>query len=324
MKKIILLIIKILITGSILWVIFSRIPIKNVFSTLSSAKPYFILCVVLLTLIERFFEGIQMHILTKHQGITLSLMSVIEVGLVATFYGLFLPGYLAGGVIRWYKISAHDKKPAEAFAAIIFNRFIITSLIVIIGLNFFVLDSVGVQQHYFGVILLIVFIACILVYCVILNSSLMNFVASYLSRENIAFVPHFIQKNIQKVVNSFARFCDLSLKERATIIICALLSQALGLFAFYLLVLSLSITSLNIINVGWIRTLIFLITLVPISLSGVGLREGGLLIILQPYHVESSACVALSLLIFLQLLFLGIIGGILEARNMIFKSKYKS
>jgi hypothetical protein len=90
----------------------------------------------------------------------------------------------------------------------------------------------------------------------------------------------------------------------------------------YSLALGLHI-DIHLIIVGWVRSLINIATMVPISFSGLGIREGGLIVLLKPYGVSGSEAVALSFLIYLGNLFLGFIGGLLEARKFLFPPKSK-
>jgi hypothetical protein len=59
--------------------------------------------------------------------------------------------------------------------------------------------------------------------------------------------------------------------------------------------------------------------MVPISVSGLGIREGASLLLLLPYGVPGEKALALSFLIFATtLLLIGALGGLLEARKQIF------
>jgi uncharacterized membrane protein YbhN (UPF0104 family) len=68
-------------------------------------------------------------------------------------------------------------------------------------------------------------------------------------------------------------------------------------------------------TLAWVRALVALATLLPVSVSGLGLREAGFAVLLEPYGVPVAQAVALSLLVFSQVLFLAALGAIVEARS---------
>ena len=94
----------------------------------------------------------------------------------------------------------------------------------------------------------------------------------------------------------------------------------LGISSVYFLAISLNI-DISIINIGWVRSVINLLTTLPISFSGLGLREGGFIVLLKTYGVSGANAVTLSFLVFATTLFIGGIGGVLEAKNLLSGSK---
>jgi uncharacterized membrane protein YbhN (UPF0104 family) len=57
--------------------------------------------------------------------------------------------------------------------------------------------------------------------------------------------------------------------------------------------------------------LVALAMVVPLSINGVGVREGGLALLLKPAGVSTDAAVAIGLLWFLATIITGLIGGVL-------------
>jgi hypothetical protein len=63
--------------------------------------------------------------------------------------------------------------------------------------------------------------------------------------------------------------------------------------------------------------------MLPISVSGFGVREGTLIALLAPYGVGGTAAVAFSLLLYSRNLLLALVGGVLETGNLLFPAKRK-
>ena len=81
--------------------------------------------------------------------------------------------------------------------------------------------------------------------------------------------------------------------------------------AFYFLALSLNI-NLNLIQCAWLFSIVSLITLIPVSFSGIGVRESALIVILAKIGIERFNSLSLSILIFLVGILVALIGGVFE------------
>lgn len=64
--------------------------------------------------------------------------------------------------------------------------------------------------------------------------------------------------------------------------------------------------------------------MLPISFAGLGVREGTLVFLLQPYGVSATDAVALFFLFFARALLVAGIGGLFEAKNIFLPSRDKS
>ena len=70
-------------------------------------------------------------------------------------------------------------------------------------------------------------------------------------------------------------------------------------------------------NIGWVRSVVLLIGMLPVALAGFGVREGSLIAALQPYGVTAAQAVALSFLLFGRDLLSAAVGGLAEARSFL-------
>ena len=75
--------------------------------------------------------------------------------------------------------------------------------------------------------------------------------------------------------------------------------------------------NLSFLTIGWIRVVLHAIMSLPISLSGIGVREGSLVLLLHEYGVSGADAVALAFLLFIINLAQNSLGGIFELKNMI-------
>lgn len=87
----------------------------------------------------------------------------------------------------------------------------------------------------------------------------------------------------------------------------------IGIVAFALVADALEM-ELSYLTIGWTRLAAVLVTLLPISLAGLGLREDAFVLLLAPYAVAPADALTYSLLAFgTTVLAIGLIGGVIEA-----------
>ncbi len=323
MKKWFSWILKLSITSGILYYIFTIIPFSEVIASIISANVSYIIIALLVSPFVIYVEAYRMRILTDKQGILLSIRQIIDINLITSFYRLFLPGYLAGGVIRWHKLSQPNNKWMEALASLAFNRLIGTIVLVIVGILFWMIDTNSRSNYMIGPILFAILSGLLITYFLVFDEKLSCFLQKYTRKINLSLIPGIIRSKISKLFTSTGQYHSLSRSLLIYIFGLSLTSHLLGILSYYLFALSIGI-NLSFINIGWIRSFMLIITMLPVSFAGLGVREGTLIFLLQPYGVSATDAVALSFLFFARTLLVGGFGGIFEAKNLLLPSKSKS
>ena len=280
-----------LVSLGILAYLFSVIPLSAVAASLASASALPLLLAYLLQLAMRAFAASRLALLANRQGISLSVGSALDIGFATIFYGLFLPGEaLTGGFIRWRRLARPEGKPAEALVTIFFDRTFDTLVLLATGLAFWAAEGPSGQ----GLIGLALGIA------------LATLMAAFLVMRFEGFSPH-------PALDPFRR---LPFSVLVPVLGLSLGYHLLGALSFSAFALSMDLP-IPFIAMGWIRSVVLILTMLPISISGIGVREGALLFVLSSRGVPPAAALGLSLLFFSGKLFTGAIGGALEARKLL-------
>lgn len=320
-KRYFLLLLKLGLTTGILCYVFAIIPLDDVFQAINRANFFFIIMALSITILTTFISAYRLKFLTDKQGMILSVTQIVRINFITSFYGLLLPGYLASGVIRWHKLSLVDNKKTEAAAAIIYSRINYTIIIIILGIIFLFLDMTNVPQNVTIFSLLALLTSLLIIYFLAFNPKApLLFDRLYQSKPQ--FIPVSMYNMISNLMVSNAKYHNLSRKSFCFIIGITLMENMLVILSVYLLAIALNI-DISIINIGWIRSVINIITTLPISFSGVGLREGGFIVLLKSYGVSGANAVTLSFLVFATTLFIAGIGGVIEAKNSLCNSKLR-
>ena len=323
MKSSILLAGQLLVSSGLLFLIFSIVPFAQTLKTLESTKIEIVMIAVLVSMAMRFINAYQMTILTDCQRMGLSCSRIFQINLMTTFYGLFLPTYVVGGPIRWYKLSQHNKMRAEALAAIVFNRFISIFTLIVIGLACWIWDGQHHDSTIRGWALGVLIGLLILLGATLAKNNFFALIGPNLQKIKMSILPEMFRGAAQKVLQAFGQFQTLTFVTKLQILGYSFLYQVLGVINVFLLGMAL-VLPLSPLTLGWIRSWLGVVTLIPISIAGLGIREGSLAIFLQPYGIALNEAVALALLIFLMPILWGTIGGILEARKLLIGDKKRS
>ncbi|MDX1541622.1 MAG: lysylphosphatidylglycerol synthase domain-containing protein, partial [Geminicoccaceae bacterium] len=129
------------LSAGALFLLFSFVPLESVGAALGNIGVAWFSLALLVYVTEIVAMAVRIRILTGQSSMPLSTGAILEINLVASFYALFVPGDLAAGAIRWYRMSRPSGQRAEAFAAISFARLIDTIGLFALGGLAFLLDG---------------------------------------------------------------------------------------------------------------------------------------------------------------------------------------
>ena len=316
MKNKLILLLKFILSGVLLSYLLSIIPLNEIINAIFSANLFLFLAGLLLVIPISLLSALETEYLTRIQEIDLSALEILKIHLATNFYGLFLPGVLSAGAVKWYKFSKFGKKSAAA-VVVVFNRFLEILMLVFIGIisSIPILYAIGNNNLLF--LLSLIFVVMIFFYFLMLKKSGLKIV------EKIIFIiplPVFIKDKVAKFTGAMIQFQNLRLKDHLEIISLLFLYHGLGVLSFFCFTKSLNI-DLNIWQIGWIRSAMSLAILLPLSFAGLGIREGTLVFILNQYGIKPDVSMALSFLFFSRNILTSLLGGIIEFKEFIISNK---
>ena len=315
MKRGLVLLLKVSMSAGILSWIFTFVPVGETLSALRSSRTGLFLAAVLVTLSANGAASLRMRRLIANQGMSISAPRIFSINLVSNFYGMFLPGSLAGGAVRWHRLYLADRNGVGAFIAIVLNRFLLTTMTVALGAVYWASTGRHQSDDTVGIILFGILAGLLLLQGILVSGlASPSFRAAPGSDEG--GVKGF-RVRILNVLAALSRYRDLPRSELLGVAGLAVLEDLLGLASFYLMSLSAGI-SVPLLHLGWVRSFLILITMVPISFLGIGIQEGTLIPLLGRYGVPGPEAVAFSFLLVARAIVIAFAGGVLEARNVFF------
>ncbi len=288
MQKLIFELLKVLISFVLIYLIFKSMDLNVFLNHLKSMNLILYFLAVLVGFLGYFLSAIRWFVFTRAYKLNLTVFEANKYVFVSLFLGLILPSGAGVDLVRFlYAQRNNMQKRAEVLSSIFVDR-----LIGVIALVF--LAFLGV---YFGVEK-IREVAKELIWIMLLLIGFFIFMLTPLFEKIIISLFGSIEKfrigeRVQKLINSFSMY-----KQNKSIVLLSFLISILMQFFFgssaFLISKALGF-SLNPIEVILITSAVNFITMLPLSFSGIGIREGGFIFFLSD-KIGIEGAVALSIL----------------------------
>jgi uncharacterized protein (TIRG00374 family) len=313
-KSFMLWLIKVAIVCGIFFYLLRRFSPADIARRIVSADTVLVTVAVLLNLIAIYFVAYQLKIVMAHMSVAIAMKDIYTVSLATYFYNLLIPGGVSAGAIKWYKLTGFHGKPAEVLASMVVARLITTTTILLLGTCALMVDNP------FGSSLVLAVGCCAIIgitlfYGIVFNQTLVARIVRFGKQRCANIVPVFIKNLLAKCASPIMEAKPMPPSTMYTIFILAFSSYAFLIAVHYVLALSVGI-KLPLITIAWIAAIVAFVRVIPITISGLGIREGLLVFLLGSYGVPPHAAIAYALIIFGVVVTTALIGGMLEARNL--------
>jgi uncharacterized protein (TIRG00374 family) len=246
--------------------------------------------------------------IAKVQGIDTDLMTMLRIIFTSTFYNIIAPGALAGGAVTYIKYRQYGIKAVAAVANIYTSKFIEILVVALSAPLFWLLDN-GFSMPWvlaYGFIMVAVF-GC-------------TFGLLFGRFGNLQWLESRISQHGKSVVHqALTALCrqlrqigQISHAAIASLVACSVAYCLLAAIAIYCFGKALGF-DIGLLTILWIYPLIYLLAVLPVSISNVGVREAGMIMLLAPYGITSAEAIAWSVLMYSGPLSSALVGLIFEA-----------
>ena len=263
----------------------------------------------LLELVGIFILASKYYYLIRGTSVARSVGSLTKINLMTRFYALFLPSAVGTEAVRWYKVTRNERERVFFMASIVFERSTFVFFLLVGGLIPLFLYSPGPGVAAFKEAVLPLVLAFLVLSIMVIAYLLLPAVQ----------VP--IKSIILKLVPSHGRWQiagqlleNFSLKNTSV----ALPVFALGVLWYIsfiarmvFLINALDIP-LGVADIVWMSSLVLLLQSVPISVAGIGVREGAYAYLFTLFSLSPEYGVLTGIVFFSQVLLFAIVGGLLE------------
>ncbi len=319
-KKVINTALRIIISlGLIIYLITTQFKdFKTIASTLKDISILLILLSFSTHIYGIWITAYRWQTLLKTQNIRLSVLSLSSSTLIGQFFNNFLPTSIGGDVYRAYDVTKKTGFPmSSSVSVLVVERFsgIIASAVFATAALFLGFTTIGGKSI---VIPILIFLAIsIIIFFLILNPNILGI-------RKLAKKIKFLEKILEKLRNVYNTF--LTFRKYKWILIKVLFYSLTLQFAvivnYWLASRALGI-NLDLTAFIFIVPVVSIIAMLPISLGGIGIREGSLVFMMVSLGAQNAKAAMCSLLLFAMLLIMGIIGGLIYAVRPFLAKKEK-
>lgn len=284
--------IRTIISIGILTFLFNKIEIKSLKELFERFNPILYIAAIIVMFCYQFLWAAAWKITLRQKNYNLRYRDIYRAILTSHFFGLFIPTTIGPDIVLTYNIGKALSSSEHAASSLLFIRSVnIFFNLTVSGIVLLFLPLNPILKH----ILITTWILVI--------TTLICFWTATQIRGRVPF------NFIRKILISFSEFG----RHYPTLIKLSLLSILMSFIRVcidYILALSLGID----VSYKWFLALIPSITIIstiPVSIGGLGIREGAYMGIFSNIGISNAACMSVSLLVFSVLTLISLVGGIL-------------
>lgn len=283
------------------------VPMREVAESLFGSRVVWLVYGLAAVVAAQIIGALQMRSILASQGASFSVWQVAGINVIASFYNLFLPGSLAGGVVRWHHFSTPDGKHPQALAAILFSRSVEIATMLAYGIVFWCLSNVSGSVGT-ATTLAVSLAGVVSVVLLIVSPAQHAILRAVLAHLKFA---HPLRHGFLEVSSSLVEIGRRGPRHQLRFVALCILRNALAVTAFLCFAHAVRLDAAAI-ELGWVRSATDLLLVLPISIAGVGVRDATLVALLTPLGVPSSTALAFSFLLLGVTLLIALTGGVVE------------
>lgn len=294
---------RIAISLGLLSFLLAKVGVRETWESLQGANVGYLLAVFLLYLFSIVLRSYRWRIFLNAQGVLTSLPKLTSLYLIGVFFNLVLPSGFGGDVVRVYELSRYSSRTASSITTVFMDRlsgFLALFAMAIAALAF----SYRLVPPEVGVTIIVIFLASLVSTGALFSRPLWRRLKGLPLLSSLAEKERVKELYLSAQIYSLAPFFQaLSL---------SLAFNILLMIMNYLAALSFGVKISFWYFLLFIPIISFLLVL-PISLSGLGVREGAYIYLFSRVGVPPSSALAISLSIYAVTVATGLIGALIYA-----------
>jgi uncharacterized protein (TIRG00374 family) len=309
MKKTITLAVKIGVSLALYAYIFKKVDVGTLWQKTKTADPAYVVAAVLIYFVVQVMSAYRWYVLLSPLGIRVPFKKITGLYFVGMFSSLFLPSAIGGDFVRVYYLNKEARSLSGATTTVFLDRNLgLAALLVIATI------SAGLAGTMFNGVPLAPIFGVILVAFLLTNLALF-YRPSYnlLHKALKAFKLKRSDEKVERLFSSFNSYRG----QASVILVATVLSVVIQIGGIAVNIIAGAGVGLHT-DRGMIDYLVFipaisLISMIPISINGMGWREAAYIVLFTSAGGEKSSAAMLALLWLVVLVLTSLPGGLIYA-----------
>lgn len=303
------LLLKVGVSVALLAVLLSRVDVSLVAISLERYRSSTLLSALALTLLGTLISALRWWILLPEVRYS----QLLRYSFIGQFYAFVLPGQIAGEAVKAWRVSRGRADGPRIAASVMIDRLVGLNGLLLVGLV-----GLGISEYAITSRLLLPFTALLVVLSLILMLTSVPQVATIVS-QTIMLTARRLRRldPLAKVTSSFLTawqtYCHAPVRLAISLLL-GILFQLMVIGVYYLLASDLLI-NVALADWMWIVSITSVAVLLPVSIAGIGLREGALISCLTYLSVDGELAIALSIGVLTMMLASALLGGLMDIRE---------
>ena len=292
-----------LVSAGLIYYLINIVDWPRVKVVLGAANPYLVLLTIPISLLTIGGMAFRWKVLLAAMGTQISLIRLFGYYLVGNCFNIFLPGVIGGDVMRMTCLARSSGKQVSTMTGIvILERICGLIALFAMGTAISYLVDPNVRSELGDPLIRLFRLTGLVLICLAIA---VRYGAAR-TRHLQTLGDNLIMRSLSQIGAPLSSIKNTTL---SAVLALSALAQALDLIVAFVLARALGIDlSLGIFFI--VIPMTYLVTLVPVSLGGVGVREGIFSYLLTRVGVLATDAVTLAFLIYLIRVFTGTLGGI--------------
>ena len=299
---------QLVLSATLLIALYRETAIADVAANLADSAPDRLLGSCGLVLAMHGLIAWRLRLLVEAHGVRLTISDALAAHLASLFYKLFVPGGTVGSVAARVLCVRRELRGRSAALPVVFVERIGATLgLCLVGLACWVFERPPMPSTPATAMA-----GCLVVVSVV-TSILLAPASARLTRALISGLDRaFLSDAFERWLDAVAPIRSLLASRFSLLLSVSLAVHVLGVAVFCALASALAIPG-DLFAWGWIRAVVILVTMLPVSVAGLGVRDVSLIYLLGFYGVGVEEALALASLVFVvTVLMVALLGGLSE------------
>lgn len=259
----------------IIWFISKKIGFTNITSVLLKINVTYIPLIVVLYLVTLLISCYKLKIILDSQSYKSDFWRFFMQFLTSISVGMFLPGKIGDFSLSYFLKKEYNVKVSHSFSAILIDKVITLTFFILITLTGISILFSELIKSYINIAIAILIFGVVFITFILYGRSLIKLIfGKYYENfvETTTFSVDIVKhKNYLLMINLFL----------------TLIRSVVLTFMYYFAFLSFSY-NISFINLFFINSISIFISVIPISISGLGIREGSAVFLLDKLNVPNT------------------------------------